>query len=129
MFYDAPKVRRRKMSLDQTIDQRVTNLEEFYTDLPGLLNARLDGLGGRLGAIEARLDQTDIRIAALSRDTRDIRSGVTLMLKAQDGVVSEQGRAIATLQTDVSGLRHETQDSFAELRQTIEKILFLIEKR
>ncbi len=61
----------------KTIDERVDDLESIYGDLPSLLNLRLDEVNGRLNLL-------DRQMAAMLRDMRDLRGGVTRQLIEQD---------------------------------------------
>jgi hypothetical protein len=63
--------------MSKTIDERVEDLESIYGDLPSLLNLRLDEVNGRLNLV-------DRQMAAMLRDMRDLRGGVTRQLIEQD---------------------------------------------
>lgn len=69
--------------MDKTLDERVTELESFYTDLPEILNLRFERMDAQLSELSGRFNLMDRQIAALTRDVRDLRGGVTRHLVDQ----------------------------------------------
>jgi hypothetical protein len=72
------------MSEVEEIERRVGELESLYTDLPEMMNLRLDRNDAAHAEHSARLSIIDKQLAALTRDVRDMRGGVTRQLAAQD---------------------------------------------
>ena len=72
------------MSDVEELERRVAELENFYTDIPEMLNLRLDRNDAAHAEHSARLSIIDKQLAALTRDVRDMRGGVTRQLTGQD---------------------------------------------
>lgn len=66
--------------LEKTLEARVTDLESIYGDVPEIMNLRFDSIGGRIDETNSRLNIIDRQMAALTRDVRDTRGGVTRLL-------------------------------------------------
>ncbi|MEQ1697771.1 MAG: hypothetical protein ABL901_18220 [Hyphomicrobiaceae bacterium] len=83
--------------MTKTIDERVDDLESIYGDLPSLLNLRLDEVNGRLNLL-------DRQMAAMIRDMRDLRGGVTRQLIEQDKQIAALRSEVAALHDKVAAL-------------------------
>ena len=90
--------------MTDTIDHRVSVLEEFFTDLPEMVNLRFERMNGALSEINVRLNLQDKQLAALTRDVRDMRAGVTRQLIAQDQRLAAQDAMLASHDTRLSAI-------------------------
>ena len=72
------------MSNIDELERRVIQLESFYTDIPEMVNLRLDRNDAAHAEHSARLNIIDKQLAALTREVRDMRGGVTRQLTGQD---------------------------------------------
>lgn len=72
------------MSDVEELERRVGELENFYIDIPEMLNLRLDRNDAAHAEHSARLSIIDKQLAALTRDVRDMRGGITRQLTGQD---------------------------------------------
>ncbi len=70
--------------MTDTIDKRVSDLEDLLADIPQMLSLRLEGITAAQQESTARIGFLDKQMAMLIRDVRDMRSGVTRQLKVQD---------------------------------------------
>ena len=74
-----------------TLEERVTDLEKLYTDLPEIMNLRFSRVetalrenATRFDEIAGRLNLLDTQMGMMIRDMRDLRGGVTRQLVGQD---------------------------------------------
>ena len=72
-----------------TFEQRIKDLEDLMTDLPSLLNLRLEGLTAAQSEMSARLALVDKQLGMIQRDLRDLRGGVTRQLVEQDKLLKD----------------------------------------
>ena len=103
--------------LTKTLDERVTDLETIYTDLPEILNLRLDRFHAQASEINSRLGLMDKQFAALTRDLRDLRSGMTAQLRLLIESQREHGDAIR-----IQG------EELKNIRTTLAEILTIVKK-
>ena len=101
--------------LTKSLEERVIDLETFYTDLPQLLNLRLD-------AQDAPLSLTDKHIALFTREMRDMRAGVTIQLRLQgerlDGM-DQRLTAVETRLTTVEARLTAVETKLGTLETTV----------
>ena len=80
--------------MELTRDKRVAALENLITDLPEIINFRMERIdtalrknATRFDEISGRLNLHDKQAGMLMRDMRGLRGGVTRMLVAQDEAI------------------------------------------
>lgn len=82
------------------LEKCVTDLEEFYWDIPDLVNLRISSLEGR---IEPRLATLEKQQAMLTQDMRAIRNELTVVKRE----LADINAKIGTMESDISGLKAE----------------------
>jgi len=70
--------------MSDTLEKRVTDIENLVWDIPNVLNARLARLEAALADTTARLASLERTMTTVLTDLRDLRGGVTRQLVAQD---------------------------------------------
>ena len=80
--------------LTKTLDEHVTDLETIYTDLPEIMNLRFERFNAQASEINSRLGLMDKQFAALTRDVRDLRSGMTAQLRLLIEAQRSQGEEL-----------------------------------
>jgi hypothetical protein len=98
--------------MDKTIEERVDDLENIYTDVPQLMNVRFDEVNGRLNLL-------DRQMAVLIRDLRDVRGGVTRQLIAQDAEIAALKEKLDEVSADLAALKDTLGVEVASLRGTL----------
>ena len=103
------------MDTEHTIEKRVSDMEAVINDIPHILNLRLERFdtsfyenAKRFDEVNARLNLIDKQFNMLTSDMRDLRSGVTRQLIAQD-------KAIAELRTEVQVFKTMTEGQLTQL--------------
>lgn len=94
--------------MTKTLEERVSDMEAIYTDMPEILNLRFDSLKGQASEIAGRLGLMDTLIATLTRDIRDLRSGMTAQLRLLIEAQRNQGELLGK-QGEVQGMQGEVQ--------------------
>lgn len=130
-----------------TIDKRLGDLEAIVTDLPELLNLRLERIdvalrdnAARFDEMSGRMNLLDKQMGMLIRDLRDMRGGVTRQLVEQDkrlatmeqrldaleqrfGAIEQRFSALeqrfGAMETDVSTLKADS----TEIKSDVKAIL------
>jgi peptidoglycan hydrolase CwlO-like protein len=87
------------------LEQRVDDLEDLVSDIPNLINLRLETLISNQHEANARIALLDRQITTLVRDVRDMRGGVTRQLVAQDKEIAEIKADVASVKADVTSVR------------------------
>ena len=110
------------MGMEHTIEKRVSDMEALINDIPHILNLRLERFdtsfyenAKRFDEVNARLNLIDKQFNMLTSDMRDLRSGVTRQLIAQD-------KAIAELRTEVQVFKTLTEGQFAQLQDRMARM-------
>jgi hypothetical protein len=67
----------------------VKDLEDLMSDMPNLINLRMDALNANNAEISARLALIDKQVGMIQRDLRDLRGGVTRQLVEQDKLLRD----------------------------------------
>ena len=101
--------------LTKTLDERVADLETIYTDLPEILNLRFDRLNAQASETTARLGLMDRQFATLTRDVRDLRSGMTAQMRLLIDEQRKQGEKLDRLEGDVSTLKADVSTLKADV--------------
>jgi chromosome segregation ATPase len=114
--------------IGKTLDERVEALEALYTDLPGILNTRLENLSRRIDENNDRMGLLDRQLATLTRDIRDLRAGVTRQLLAQDERISEILKLSVAIEARLGALE-KRQEGFEKRQDAFEKRQEGFEKR
>jgi hypothetical protein len=70
--------------MSDTLEKRVTDVENLVWEIPNLLNTRFARFEAALADNTARLASLERTISAALIDVRDLRGGVTRQLVAQD---------------------------------------------
>ena len=115
--------------LTKTLDERVSDLETIYTDLPEILNLRFDALRAQASETTSRLGLMDNLIATLTRDVRDMRSGVTgqlrLLIEEQrkqgDGL-DKMDQRLTVMETDMAGMKADMAGMKAVLAEILANV-------
>jgi uncharacterized coiled-coil protein SlyX len=84
------------------LDKRVTDLEQFYRDIPELVNLRLSTLEGRL---EPRLATLEKQQAMLTQDMRALRNDMVGLRREMYEMKAELKGEIGELRDEVRALR------------------------
>ena len=110
------------MGMEHTIEKRVSDMEALINDIPHILNLRLERFdtsfyenAKRFDEVNARLNLIDKQFNMLTSDMRDLRSGVTRQLIAQD-------KAIAELRTEVQVFKTMTEGQFTQLQDRMARM-------
>ena len=104
-------------------ERRVVELENFYTDIPEMLNLRLDRNDAAHAEHSARLSIIDKQLVALTRDVRDMRGGITRQLTGQDQRLAGMDQRLSAMEQRMTALEQrmtamdQRQQSF-ETRMT-----------
>ena len=108
--------------MEHTIEKRVSDMEALINDIPHILNLRLERFdtsfyenAKRFDEVNARLNLIDKQFNMLTSDMRDLRSGVTRQLIAQD-------KAIAELRTEVQVFKTMTEGQFTQLQDRMARM-------
>ena len=108
--------------MEHTIEKRVSDMEALNNDIPHILNLRLERFdtsfyenAKRFDEVNARLNLIDKQFNMLTSDMRDLRSGVTRQLIAQD-------KAIAELRTEVQVFKTMTEGQLTQLLDRVARI-------
>ena len=95
-----------------SIDERVTELEKFYVDIPDILNlrfARVDAAlkenAARFDEVAGRLNLLDTQMGMIIRDVRDLRGGVTRQLGEQDKRLARMESDHSQFKSDVAEIK------------------------
>ncbi len=92
------------MSDVQQLERRVAELENFYTDIPEMMNLRLDRNDAAHAEHSARLSIIDKQLAALTRDVRDMRGGITRQLTGQDHRIASLEERLTGMEQGLTGM-------------------------
>jgi chromosome segregation ATPase len=84
------------------LEQRVEDLEDLVADIPSLVNLRLENVISNQHEANDRIALLDRQIAALTRDVRDTRGGVTRQLVAQDAEIAAIKATVTEVKLTVS---------------------------
>ena len=108
--------------MEPTFEKRLSDMESIVNDIPGLLNLRLERFNAsffenskRFDEINGRLNLIDKQMSLMVTDLRDLRSGVTNQLMAQDQVIREIKTELAVLKTMVEGRLSMLDDRMARV--------------
>lgn len=121
-----PKTTVNDMTDMDIIEKRLRDLESFYTDLPEILNLRHERLetaardhSARFDEINGRLNLMDRQMAMLTRDVRDMRSGVTRQLIEMDQRLVAQQADIKALQADMAAVKSTLKTDVSALKTDV----------
>lgn len=70
--------------MNDTLEKRVTDVENLVWEIPNLLNTRFTRFEAALADNTARLTSLERTITSVLTDVRDLRGGVTRQLVEQD---------------------------------------------
>lgn len=113
-------------------ERRVAQLESFYTDIPEMMNLRLDRNDAAHAEHSARLSIIDKQLAALTRDVRDMRGGITRQLMGQDQRLTAIEQRLTALERrqDANDARFDTIDRRQiGMEAQLTRIITLLESR
>ena len=110
--------------LTKTLDERVSDLETIYTDLPEILNLRFDALRAQASETTSRLGLMDNLISTLTRDLRDMRSGMTGQLRL---ILDEQRKQGEEIRKQGEEIRKQGEE-MKEIKTALAEILTLVRK-
>ena len=109
------------MSDVEELERRVVELENFYTDIPEMLNLRLDRNDAAHAEHSARLSIIDKQLAALTRDVRDMRGGVTRQLTGQDQRLTAMEQRLTAIERRQSNIEAQLGLITTQLATLIER--------
>lgn len=94
--------------MTDTMDKRVTELENLVWEIPNLLNTRFARFEAALADNTARIASVERAMTTLQTDVRDLRGGVTRQLV-------EQGRRLGAMEQRLGAIEQKLEEVLQRL--------------
>jgi archaellum component FlaC len=101
--------------MERTLEARVSDLENIYTDIPEIMSLRFGRTNSQLDEVNGRLGLLDKQMAMLIRDVRDRRGGVTRQLMEQDKRLDAVEQRLGGLDQRLGGIEGQLAEILRRL--------------